>query len=145
MGLDRALEISISGIRAERERMEIISSNIANINTTQSVDGGPYRRKIPLFVERPYSFEEELTLADERVSDKGGGVYLKEVVDDTAPLQVVYNPNHPDADANGMVQMPNISLSKEMVDMVDASKMYEANVTAYNVGKKMVQDTLQIQ
>lgn len=145
MGLDQAMEISVSAIEAERKRMEVISSNIANINTTRSMDGGPYRRKIAVLGERPLSFYEELALANEKLYKKEGGVAVMEIVEDKTPFQKVYNPSHPDADKDGMVRMPNVNLSKEMVDMIQSSKMYETNVTVYNIAKKMAQDTLQIQ
>lgn len=145
MSLDNAMNISVSAIEAERKRMEVISSNIANINTTRSMDGGPYRRKIAVLGERPLSFYEELALADEKLIKREGGVGVMEIVEDKTPFQKVYNPSHPDADKDGMVRMPNINLSKEMVDMIESSKMYETNITAYNIAKKMAQDTLQIQ
>ena len=145
MALDKALEISVSAIKSERERMEIISSNIANVNTTRSIDGGPYKRKIAVLEENPLTFNEELTFAEKRLDKRSGGVRVSDIVDDKTPLQKVYNPSHPDADKDGFVEMPNVNLAKEMVDMVEASRMFEANVTAYNIGKKMVQDTLQIQ
>ncbi|MBI5700659.1 flagellar basal body rod protein FlgC [Candidatus Saganbacteria bacterium] len=144
MGISRALEISISAIEAEKLRMEAISSNIANVNTTRTLDGGPYKRREVLFLEKPLSFDEELYIANNKIEKKTGGVKVAEIVEDKTPLQKVYNPTHPDADKNGMVQMPNVKLSKEMVDMVESSKMYEANITAYNTTKKMMQDTLQI-
>ena len=143
MGLDNALSISASAIEAERTRMEIISSNIANINTTRSIDGGPYRRREAVFAEKILSFDEELGLAENKLYG-GGGVKVQDIVEDKTSFQKVYNPSHPDADKNGFVQMPNVKLSKEMVDMVEASNMYSANITAYNVAKKMAQDTLQI-
>ena len=143
MGLNEALDISVSGINAERSHMELISSNIANINTTRSITGGSYRRKVAVFSETPLSFEEELTYAEKKIL--GGGVEVAEIVEDKSPFNRVYNPSHPDADAQGFVNMPNVDLSKEMVDMVSSSKLYEANITAYNVTKKMMQDTLQIQ
>ncbi len=145
MSLDRSLEISITAIEAERKRMEIISSNIANVNTTRSLDGGPYRRRIALLEENPLSFADELSVAQKRLGRKSGGVRISDIVEDQTPLQKVYNPSHPDADKNGFVQLPNVNLGKEMVDLVESSNMYAANVTVYNVGKKMVQDTLQIQ
>jgi flagellar basal-body rod protein FlgC len=143
MGLNEALNISVSGVNAERSHMELISSNIANINTTRSITGGSYRRKVAVFSETPLSFDEELTYAEKKILS--GGVEVAEIVEDKSPFNRVYNPSHPDADAQGFVNMPNIDLSKEMVDMVSSSKLYEANITAYNVTKKMMQDTLQIQ
>jgi flagellar basal-body rod protein FlgC len=134
MGLDRALDISISAIAAQRVAQELIASNIANINTTRTVYGGPYRRRIPVFAEQ---------LA--RAQQKLGGVEVADVVEDTAPFQKVYNPGHPDADGQGFVSLPNVNLSKEMVDQLWISRWGEANITAYNATKKMMQDTLQLQ
>ena len=142
MGLDQALEISVSAIEAQRRTMELISSNLANINTTRTIFGGPYRRRIAVLKEKPLSFAEELALAELKL--KGGGVEVAEVVEDQTPFQKVYNPGHPDADAQGFVSMPNVNLSTEMVDMIYTSKLYEANITAFNATKKMMQDTLQL-
>ncbi len=141
MSIDDAFDISVSAINAKRIQMEIISSNLANIDSTRSVDGGPYRRKIVVFGERPLSFAEELSRAEAKY---GGGVEVVAVVEDGTPFQKIYNPGHPDADAEGFVALPNVSMSEEMVDLVYASKIYEANITAFNVTKKMAQDTLQI-
>jgi flagellar basal-body rod protein FlgC len=143
MGLNDAMAISVSGINAERSHMELISSNIANINTTRSLTGGSYRRKVAVFSETPLSFDEELSSASKKIS--GGGVEVSDISEDKAPFNRVYNPSHPDADAQGFVNMPNVDLSKEMVDMVASSKLYEANITAYNATKKMMTDTLSIQ
>ncbi len=145
MSLDQALEISVSGIEAERRAMELISSNIANISTTRTIYGGPYRRKIAVFQEKPLTFEQVLSAAEARVNNAAGGVEVADVVDDMSPFQKVYKPGHPDADEQGFVQMPNVNLSDEMVDMIYVSKLYEANINAYNATKKMVTDTLTIQ
>jgi len=142
MGLDQALNISVSAINANRTHMEIISSNLANINTTRTVQGGPYRRKIPVFNEKPLEFSEALSSAEGKLS---GGIEVSEIVDDPTPFQKVFNPGHPDADSDGFVSLPNVSMAKEMVDMVYVTKAYEANITAYNATKKMEQETLQIQ
>jgi flagellar basal-body rod protein FlgC len=142
--LNQALDISVSGINAERMHMELISSNIANASTTRTLSGEPYRRRIAVMGEKPLrSFAEELAYA--RVKLEGGGVEVMDVIEDQSPLQRVFNPGHPDADAQGFVNMPNVDLSREMVDMVYVSKLYEANITAFNATKKMMQDTLQIQ
>jgi len=141
MSIDDAFDISVSAINAKRLQMEIISSNLANIDSTRSVDGGPYSRRVPIFAERPLSFDEELDRAQKKA---GGGVEVVAVVEDKTPFQKIYNPGHPDADDEGFVSLPNVSMSKEMVDLVYASKIYEANITAFNITKKMAQDTLQI-
>lgn len=140
--LDQAMDISVSGINASRTGMEIISSNLANIQTTRTAQGGPYRRKIAVYKEMPLDFSQELSRAESKMA---GGIEVADIVEDQAPLQKVYNPGHPDADKDGFVAMPNISISKEMVDMVYVSRLYEANITAFNATKKMQQDTLSIQ
>ena len=145
MGLDQALDISVSGIEAQRRTMELISSNIANINTTRTVYGGPYRRKIPVLMEKQLTFAEQLSQAENKINNVSGGVEVADVVDDQTPFQKVYKPGHPDADAQGFVTMPNVNLSDEMVDMMYVSKLYEANINAFNATKKMVTDTLTIQ
>ncbi|MDD4179124.1 MAG: flagellar basal body rod protein FlgC [Candidatus Margulisbacteria bacterium] len=145
MGLNQALDISVSGIEAERRTMELISSNLANINTTRSIYGGPYRRKMPVLSEVPMSsFADELARAEDKLAVTGGGVEVVDVVEDMTPFQTVYNPGHPDANAMGYVDMPNVNMSNEMVDMIYTSKVYEANITAFNATKKMMTDTLQL-
>ncbi|MBN2058466.1 MAG: flagellar basal body rod protein FlgC [Candidatus Saganbacteria bacterium] len=141
MGLDRALDISVSGLQAQRITQELIASNLANIGTTRTVYGGPYRRRIAVLGEKPISFADELSRAE---ASLGGGVEVTEVVEDSSPFQKVYNPGHPDADADGFVELPNVNYSTEMVDMMYASRLYEANITAFNSTKKMMQDTLQL-
>jgi flagellar basal-body rod protein FlgC len=145
MGFDQALEISVSGIEAQRRTMELISSNLANISTTRTIGGGPYRRKIAIVGERPLSFSDELSRAEGRLfSDAGGGVEVVDVVEDQTPFSRVYNPGHPDADERGYVYLPNVNMATEMTDMIMTSKLYEANITAFNATKKMMQDTLQL-
>jgi flagellar basal-body rod protein FlgC len=145
MGIDQAFDVSYSAIEANRLALEAINSNIANIGTTRSIDGGPYRRRFVLMEEEPLSFEKMLTKAENRLNSYGGGVHGKIIEDNITPFQKVYNPGHPDADANGFVEMPNVNLAREMVDLVEKSKLYEANITAFNATKKMATDTLSIQ
>ncbi|MFC1559478.1 flagellar basal body rod protein FlgC [Candidatus Margulisiibacteriota bacterium] len=142
MGINDAFDISVSGINANRIHMELISSNLANINTTRTMQGGPYRRKVPVFSETPVTFDSTLTKANKKM---GGGVEVSEIVEDLGPFPKVYKPGHPDADQNGFVSLPNVSMSKEMIDMVYVSKLYEANITVFNTTKSMAQQTLQIQ
>jgi flagellar basal-body rod protein FlgC len=143
MGLNRAMDISISGIEAQRLTLELIASNLANISTTRTIYGEPYRRRIAVLSEKPISFAQELSKAERKLG--GGGVEVLDVVQDTAPFQKVYKPGHPDADAQGFVSLPNVNLSTEMVDLMYTSRLYEANITAFNASKKMMQDTLQLQ
>jgi flagellar basal-body rod protein FlgC len=144
MGFNQAMDISVSAIESYRRTMELISSNLANINTTRTVYGGPYRRKIAVLSEKPIDFGEQLAEAELRLAGKSGGVEVVDVAEDRTPFQKVYNPGHPDADDQGYVSMPNVNLSNEMVDMIYTSKLYEANITAFNATKKMMQDTLQL-
>ena len=141
MSLKTALDISVSAIEAERLRMEVISSNIANINTTRSLTGGPYQRLSVLFSEK--SFSEILSEESSLIEKKLGGVAV-DVVKDKSPFKTVYNPSHPDADEKGFVKMPNVNLATEMVDLTEASRMFEDQITAYNTTKKMMQDLMQL-
>jgi len=142
MGINQAMDISVSGINVNRIHMEIIASNLANINTTRTLQGGAYRRKIPVFSEKPIEFAQALSSAEKKLS---GGIEVADIADDPTPMQRVYSPGHPDADAEGYLSLPNVSLSKEMIDMVYVSKLYEANITVYNASKRMASETLSIQ
>jgi len=145
MGLRNALDISASGIEAQRRTMELIASNIANINTTRTIFGGPYQRRVAVLTEKPISFSEELSRAEMRIFGTGGGVEVSDIVEDKSPFQKVYNPGHPDADGQGFVTMPNVNLSTEMVEMMEVSKLYEANIVAFNATRKMGSDLMQLQ
>jgi flagellar basal-body rod protein FlgC len=123
-----SFDISASGMTAQRLRMDIIADNIANVNTTRTEGGGPYRRKMPLFHEREGS----------------QGVDVVNIQEDKSPFKMLYNPAHPDADQEGYVKMPNINIVIEMVDLIDASRAYEANVTALNNTKNMALKALEI-
>ena len=141
MGLDSAMAISLSGLEAQRLTMELIASNLANINSTRTVYGEPYRRRIAVLGEKQLSFSDVLRQANAKVGI--GGVEVVEVAEDLSPFQKVYQPSHPDADSHGYVSLPNVNYSTEMADMVEVSRLYEANITAFNATKKMMQDTLQ--
>ena len=143
MGLSNALDINVSGIEAQRIAMELIASNLANINTTRTVYGGPYRRRVAVLSERGLSFGGELALAQSRL--EGGGVEVADIVEDAAPFPKVYQPGHPDADREGFLSLPNVNLATEMVALTYTQRLYEANITAFNASKKMMQDTLQLQ
>jgi len=145
MGFSRALEISISGIEAERITQELIASNLANINSTRTIYGGPYRRKFAVLEEKPLVFSEFLAKASTKYETGGGVKVVKIDEDNFTPFPKVYNPNHPDADKHGFVAMPNVNLANERLAMMDASKVYDANIAAFNATKKMMQDSLQIQ
>ena len=145
MSLNNAFDISTSGVAAERLHMEIIASNLANMNTTRTSAGGSYSRKMMVYYEKPMTFAESLSNAQKKIQTKGGGVEYSVVDDNAAKYQKVYNPGHPDADESGFVTLPNVSLANEMTDLVYASKLYEANIAVFNATKKMAQDTITIQ
>lgn len=132
MGLFNTLRVSASGLSAERLRMDTISSNIANVQTTRGEDGEAYKRKIAVFQE---NLNEEMGLM---------GVKAVAIVEDETPLQEVYDPSHPDSDENGYVTMPNVNILTEMADMIAASRSYEANTDTLNASKTMFMKALEI-
>jgi flagellar basal-body rod protein FlgC len=140
------LEISASGLTAERLRMDVSAENLANAQTTRGTDGQPYRRKEVILQEAPGSFGASLSAAmGAQGGSQGGGVQVAGVVQDTAtPLKRVYDPGHPDADAQGYVSMPNVDTVTEMVDLISAQRAYEANVTAMQAAKQMFSRTLEL-
>lgn len=142
MGLFNSINISATGLTAERTRMEIISKNIANAQTTRTSSGTPYRRQIAVFKEREgKSFADIL---NGKMDNSKGGVKLSKVAEDKSAFKKVYNPGHPDANEEGYVEMPNVDIIKEMVDMITATRAYEANVTALNSTKSMAMKALEI-
>ena len=139
-----SLNISGSGLTAQKLRMQIVAQNLANAATTRTEDGGPYRRKLVVLSERNGvgSFSDELNAA---VGSKiGKGVEATAIVDDADDFKVEYDPSHPDADAQGYVRLPNINTVEETVDIMSASRLYEANVTAFNAMKEMAAKALEI-
>ncbi len=140
----RSLNISASGLTAERLRMDIISSNIANVNTTRTESGGPYKRQMPVFQAIFEKEQEDLDAVANGERFNGRGVRVTEIAEDSAPFKMVYDPNHPHADGKGYVYMPNVNIVKEMTDMITASRAYEANVTALNTSKQFFTSALQI-
>lgn len=132
-----AIAISGSALTAERLRLDLIAHNLANISTTRTAEGGPYRRKVAIF-------EERLRETVNRGQFPGNGVQVAAIAEDTSPLQLVYDPQHPDADASGYVAYPNVHVVNEMVGLVTATRAYEANVVAINAAKEMVLRALEI-
>ncbi|GAA0395651.1 flagellar basal body rod protein FlgC [Paenibacillus motobuensis] len=147
MKISDSFSISSSALTAQRLRMDVISSNIANAETTraQVVDGKavPYRRKMVVLEPKQQTFGQALNTALGS-ADTAQGVKVTEIREDSAPFKPVYNPTHPDADNEGYVYMPNVDILKEMVDMISATRSYEANVTALNASKAMITKALQI-
>ena len=138
-----ALKISSSGLSAQRMRMDVISSNLANVNTTQTPEGGPYRRRDVVFASQPVaeSFEEVLSSELETKLQK---VEVVDVAIDPRPAKMIYDPSHPDANATGYVGMPDINVIEEMVNILSATRSYEANVAVINATKSMATKTLEI-
>lgn len=141
MGFLGGMDISASGLTAQRLRMDVISENIANIDTTRTEGGGPYKRKYVVLQERTGGFSD---LLDGAMQNAGGGVRVSEVGQDASEGDLVYNPTHPDADEDGYVEMPNVEITQEMVDMISAYRSYEANATAFGAYKDMAVKTLEI-
>ena len=137
------LRVSSSGMTAQRRRMNAISSNIANINTTQTPEGGPYRRKQVVLEAMPdaKSFSEMMLTNPEKNVNR---VQVVDVVPDRKAPLLKYEPDHPEADANGYVAYPNVNLMTEMADMIQATRTYEANVSALNATKDMALKALEI-
>ena len=138
MGLFTAFDINATGMTAERYRMDIISQNVANANTTRTEDGTPYRRKVVVFEEKNSQAPFRQALNKARGRYNGTGVKVTGVYEDTwTEGNMVYDPSHPDADENGYVTYPNVNIITEMTNMIDASRAYEANSTAFNASKAM--------
>lgn len=166
MSLFNVINTSATGMVANRFWLDTIAGNIANANSTRTVEGGPFRRRIPVFQQAlqdalqsddDWSERSDATLADsitgaimddmmdpETSKPKGQGVALRGVVEDPSPLRVVYMPGHPDADQEGYVTLPNVSIVKEMVDMIAAQRAYDANVQVTNAAKSMINKALEI-
>ena len=143
MSVFGALDVSATGMTAQQLRMDTISENIANVNTTRAKDGKPYKRKTVLFEEKSYpSFSESLSMANRH--NIGKGVKASKIVEDNSEGSKVYDPSHPDADENGYVTYPNVNIVTEMTDLIDASRSYEANSTAFNASKSMALTGLEI-
>ncbi len=143
MNLFSAMEIVASGLTAQRTRLNLVASNLANAQTTRTAEGGPYRRRDPVFATRPVSsrFEE---LRGDAVAREASLVEVAEIAVDDGPPRVVYDPEHPDADTLGYVQMPNINTIEEMVNMMTASRAYEAGVTAMQTVRGLADAALRL-
>ncbi len=165
IGLFSDLNISASGMHAQRILQNTISSNLANIETTRTDKGGPYKRQFPVFAadsdQHDTSTLNQTVKLTGAVTDPnhidipplayprderffGNGVRVDEIREDSRPPKMVYDPSHPDADKNGYVAMPNVNVVEEMANMISATRAYEANVTAFNASKNMYMQALQI-
>lgn len=134
MSFFSSINISASALTAEQTRMDIIAENIANANVTRTPDGTPYRRKMPVFrTQNTKSFHSIFN----QMSDRLKGVEVAAIVEDQSDFRKIFNPNHPDADKDGYVHMPNVEVVNEMINLISASRAYEANITAINTAKQM--------
>ena len=131
-----SLDISASGMTAQRLRLDVAAQNIANIETTRTEDGTPYRRKVVTFAEKESQTPFSHVLNAARDNYSGKGVKVSQVQEDSwTDMKMVYDPAHPDADENGYVLYPNVNIVTEMTNLIDASRSYEANATAFNASK----------
>jgi len=143
MDLFNSMNISSSALSAERTRMNLISSNLANANATRTPEGGPYKRKDAVFASTPA--ENGFSRALNSATGQGGRqVAIQQILEDQNPPRMQYDPAHPDANAQGYVAMPNVNVIEEMADMINATRSYEANVTAVQAAKSMAMKTLEI-
>jgi flagellar basal-body rod protein FlgC len=138
-----ALHTSASGLSAQRLRMNLISGNLANMNTTRTLRGGPYRRKEPVFAAHSPNMPFKDILASQNMEHLPEVKVVRIVEDQRTPV-LKYDPTHPDADENGYVGMPNINLMEEMVNLISATRSYDANVAAVKAAKKMASKALEI-
>ena len=151
MSIMTSLNISASGMTAQRTRMDIIAQNVANVNTTRDENGNPYRRQTVVFEERSvnnHNFESYLTAQKTGLSYNrqiGTGVKISAIAEDhVTAMKKVYEPGNPDADEDGYVTYPNVNTVTEMTNLIDASRSYEANVTAFNATKNMALKGLEL-
>jgi len=142
MSFLQSLNISGSGLTAQRLRMDVISENIANIDSTRTEAGGPYRRK--MVVLSSVGDFKSMLMKNINTDQFNIGVEVTEIIEDESDFKLVYNPEHPDADENGYVSMPNVDSLKETVDMMEAYRAYQANITALNTTKQMAVKALEI-
>lgn len=137
MDIFTTFDISASALKAHRIRLNTISSNMANVETTSTPEGGPYKKKSVYFQTQAISFKEELDTSIK-------GVKVSKIIADESDPKKIYNPDHPDAGEDGYVAMPNISILKEMTDMMSATRSYEANTTVIKSAKRMALKALEI-
>jgi flagellar basal-body rod protein FlgC len=143
MDIFTTFDIAASGLKAQTTRLNTISSNLANAETTSTPEGGPYKKKSVVFETERLPFKQHL---DQSMRPQGQvqGVKVARIIEDKSPPQRIYDPSHPDAKEDGYVEMPNVSTIKEMVDMMSATRSYEANTTTIKSAKRMAMKALEI-
>ncbi|MCL2604373.1 MAG: flagellar basal body rod protein FlgC [Defluviitaleaceae bacterium] len=144
MSFFNSVNIAASGLTAQRLRMDVIAENIANVNTTRTADGGPFQRRTVLFEQIPREGPFHKVFGDTLTGYQGEGVRVSHVIKDPGPGHLVYDPTHPDADEAGYVRMPNVNIVEEMVNMISASRSYEANITSMTSFRGIIARTLEI-
>lgn len=138
MKIFQGMATSASALTAEKLRMDTIANNLANIESTRTPEGGPYRRKVVVF-------EELIEIETQKAASSGRGVHVREIVqDETTPLRVEHNPGHPEADQNGNVLYPNVDATAELIDMMTAQRSYQANASAFTTSRTMLEKALEI-
>lgn len=141
MDIFTSMQVGASALKANRIRLNTISSNIANVETTSTPEGGPYKKKSVHFQTTPMSFKKHL---DNELNSTIQGVQVTKILEDKDPPKMKYDPQHPDANDEGYVALPNIDVLKEMVDMMSTTRSYEANVTVIQSAKRMALKALEI-
>jgi flagellar basal-body rod protein FlgC len=144
MSFFKSMNISASGLSAQRLRMNILSTNLANANTTRTPEGGPYRRKDAVFSARPANDSPFQDILDPDWGTQLRKVKVSQIHEDQRAPRMVHDPSHPDANEDGFVEMPNIQVMTEMVNMISATRAFEANTTAMNASKSMAMKALEI-
>jgi len=139
-----SLDTSASGLNAQQLRLDVISQNIANVNTTRTENGGAYKRKSVIFEEIKNEYGSFASILEKKKQDGNNGVRVSRIVEDQTQGNVVYDPTNPDANEQGYVEMSNVNIIDEMVNMISASRSYEANVNAFNSTKAMFTKALEI-
>lgn len=140
MNIMPGLDATSSALQAEKTRLDIIGQNIANAHTTRGADGKPYQRQTVSFESKLI----DLGKSQNGTTNYGQGVAIREIKSDATPGAMIYNPGHPDADDKGMVQLPNVNITHEMVDMITASRSYEANLEVVKTAKQMAKNAMRI-
>jgi flagellar basal-body rod protein FlgC len=140
MDFSKSFDICASGLSVQRTRMDVVASNLANVHTTQTAEGGPYRRKIAVLKAETVKTDDFGGALDDAVR----GVKVSKIVSDSGEFKKVHDPAHPDADSEGYVMMPNVNTVQEMADMITVSRAYEACVTAFDATKSMALKALEI-
>lgn len=147
MEISDSLAVSVSGLDAQRRRLNVIASNLANAQSTKTPNGGPYKRRDVVFRSTPVPNAFQRTLRQVSTGPAARaleGVTVSKIVEDHKPGQLIYDPHHPDADRKGFVRLPNVNVMEEMVNMIGASRAYEANVQAINATRAMWNKALEI-